>query len=356
MPAKRYRLNLALQGGGAHGAFTWGVLDRLLDEEDIDIVGISGTSAGAMNGAMLINGYMKNGREGAKELLDKFWREISEAGAFAPWQPPGLKPFWQGWNIDQTAAYNWYDIISRTWSPYQLNPFNINPLKDVLERCLDRELLHSCSSIRLFVAATAVRTGRARIFECDEITVDALLASACIPFIFQAIEIDGQPYWDGGYMGNPAIWPLLYRTDCEDVMLVQINPLYREELPDTAAEIINRLNEINFNSSLIAEMRAVSFVSRLVKEHKLDHTQYKDVKMHMVEGCHAMDQLNASSKMNVSWDFFQKLKTIGHRAMGEWLKTHKEMIGKESSVNINDVFLYDSTDDKKRHVHASSGK
>lgn len=202
--------------------------------------------------------------------------------------------------------------------------------------------------MKLFVSATAVRTGRARVFECEEMSVDVLLASACIPFIFQAVEIDGQPYWDGGYMGNPVIWPLLYHTECEDVLLVQINPLYREETPDTSLEIINRLNEINFNSSLIAEMRAIAFVSKLVHDNKLDREHYKDVRMHMVDGCHAMDELNASSKMNVSWDFFLKLKGMGREAMERWLKLNKPNIGVKPSIDIGAVFLHESSEKKQK--------
>mgnify|MGYP001101515696 CR=1 FL=1 len=337
---KKYTLNLALQGGGAHGAYTWGVLDRLLEEEDIFIEGISGTSAGAMNAATLAHGYMKNGRHGAKEALQSFWWEISLLGRiFSPFKSTPLQNSRNDWNLDWSLSYNTYELMSHILSPYQLNPLNMNPLKWVLEKTLDFKLLQSCEAIKLFIAATAVRTGHPRIFRQNEITIDVLLASACIPAIFQAVIIDNEPYWDGGYMGNPVIWPLIYYTDSLDVMLVQINPLYREETPYHSYEIINRLNEITFNSSLIAEMRSINFVSRLVQSGKLDRNEYKDLNIHLITGNDRLHKLNASSKMNAEWEFFKHLHSIGRTSADKWLKKFKTSIGQESTINIQDVFL-----------------
>lgn len=334
------KLNLALQGGGSHGAFSWGVLDRLLEEEDLHIQGISGTSAGAMNGAVLVHGYMENGRDGAKAALEAFWREVSVVGGFAsPMHSTPLSAWQEGWNLDHSAGYSWFDMMSRVFSPYELNPLNINPLKTVLERVIKIESLQACSTIQLFVAATSVHSGQPRVFGCEEMTIDVLLASACIPFLFQAVEIDGEPYWDGGYMGNPVIWPLVYNTPVEDVLLVQINPLYRAETPKRAYEIINRLNEINFNSSLIAEMRAINFVARLIKDNKLDDKKYKDVRMHMVSLPGEMLHLNASSKLNTSWEFFMELRDMGRLQAEDWLKHHKAHIGQKATVNIAETFL-----------------
>lgn len=339
-PRKTYTINLALQGGGAHGAYTWGVLDRLLDEEDIIIEGISGTSAGAMNAATLAHGYKKDGRQGAKTALQSFWWEISLLGKiFSPFKSTPLQNSKNDWNLDWSLSYNTYELMSHVLSPYQLNPLNMNPLKWVLEKTLDIELLQSCESIKLFIAATAVRTGQPRIFRQNEITIDVLLASACIPTVFQSVIIDGEPYWDGGYMGNPVIWPLIYYTNCHDVMLVQINPLYREETPYHSYEIMNRLNEITFNSSLIAEMRSINFVSKLIKAGKLDRNEYKDLKIHLIAEGNQFHKLNASSKMNAEWEFFKHLHSIGHASADEWLKKFKSSIGQQSTIDIQEVFL-----------------
>jgi len=257
-----------------------------------------------MNAAMLINGYMKNGRDGAKECLENFWRRISDAAAFNPLHKTPVERMIFGWNMDFSPAYHWFDLMSRIFSPYELNPLNLNPLHGILEDILDKDAVQACSVIKLFVTATHIASGQARVFECHEITPDVLMASACIPFLFQAVEVGGEHYWDGGYMGNPAIWPLIYHCQSEDVVLVQINPIHDKMLPTTANEIINRLNEIAFNSSLIAEMRAIEFVSKLLKEGSLNPGRYKDMRMHLIYSADHMHHLNASSKMNVEWDFF----------------------------------------------------
>lgn len=334
-------LNLALQGGGAHGAFTWGVLDRLLEEEDIEIVGISGTSAGAMNAAVLVDGYLDKGRIGAKDQLRAFWEEIS--GASRILGPNLHSPFGnlsQVFQIDYSAVYSMFDMMTRMFSPYEVNPLNINPLRGVLETIIDFTRLRKDGGIRLFVTATNVETGQARIFGCEEITVDVLLASACIPFLFQAVEIDGAPFWDGGYMGNPSIWPLFYKTNCNDILLVQINPLERPGTPKKSIDIINRLNEISFNSSLLAEMRAINFVKKLIQEGKLKDNGYHDVNMHMVHPPGDLHEMTASSKLNANWEFFQFLHKIGREQMEAWLKQYKTKIGKSSSLDITKTFLH----------------
>lgn len=334
------RLNLALQGGGAHGAYTWGVLDRLLEEEDIEFTGISGTSAGAMNAVVLINGYMEGGNAGAKKSLECFWQSVSDLGMLInPIRQTPLEELYSPWNLDWSLSYTFFDIMSRFFSPYELNPLNINPLRGILEKHLNLDAIRACSRIQLFLAATHVESGQQRIFRCKEITVDVVLASACIPFLFQAVEIDGAPYWDGGYMGNPALWPLIYYTPIDDVMLVQINPLYRAGTPKKAQEIINRLNEINFNSSLIAEMRAINFVKKLIHDNKLDPEKYKDVKLHTIGLADPLRDYDASSKMNTRWEFFLHLKEIGRVAADSWLKAHKKDIGHRSTVDIRKEFL-----------------
>lgn len=329
-------INLALQGGGAHGAYTWGVLDRLLQEESLTIEGISGTSAGAMNAAVMVSGYAQNKRDGARAALENFWRRISESGTFSPLQ--GIS-FLSMWNLDWSPAYFGLDMLSRLFSPYDLNPLNFNPLRDVLEKTLNVEALQDCHAMKLFIAATHVPSGQARVFKGKEVTIDAVLASACLPFLFQAVEIDGEPYWDGGYMGNPVIWPLIYETKCEDVLLVQINPLHRPGVPRSASEIINRMNEINFNASLIAEMRAIDFVKRLIDDGKLDRKQYKDMKVHLIYSPEELKELNASSKMNASWDFFLYLHGIGFDAADRWLRENLSAVNVKSTLDIREKFL-----------------
>lgn len=351
--AEKLQLNLALQGGGAHGAFTWGVLDRLLEEEDIDIAAMSGTSAGAMNAAVLLDGYAEGGRARAKAQLAEFWQEVSRLGAIfnpAPSTPlQGYMP--SGFGMDWLAGFNPLDMLTRTFSPYELNPLNINPLREVLDNVLEVKNLHG--GIKLFVAATNVETGQPRIFTDGDISIDVLLASACLPFVFQAVEIDGVPYWDGGYMGNPAIWPLIYKSKCDDVLLVQLNPIVRPGTPKHAVDIINRLNEISFNSSLIAEMRAINFVKKLIHEGRLDRHDYHDMRMHLVAPPEALHDMNASTKMNTDWHFFQMLQQSGRDAMEQWLKKHKKDLGKRCTIDIEEHFLVRNAKCKDHHAQST---
>lgn len=332
-------LNLALQGGGSHGAYSWGVLDRLLEESDITIAALSGTSAGAMNAAVLVDGFVRNGVDGAKESLHHFWHNMSQLALFSPLQSNMTERVYDPWNLDHTLGYQFFDHLSRFFSPYELNPLNLNPLRDVLEESLDVGRMQSCSTMRLFVTATNVHTGQPRVFSCDEVSVDALLASACLPFMFQAVTIDGEDYWDGGYTGNPAIWPLIYHSTCKDVLLVQINPVRQRETPKNATEIINRMQEISFNSSLIAEMRAIHFVSKLVHEGSLKDPHYREMRMHMMARPEEMMALNTSSKLNATWAFFQYLHGLGREACEVWLAVHKPDIGVKSSLDIEKTFL-----------------
>ncbi|MEI7668630.1 MAG: patatin-like phospholipase family protein [Pseudomonadota bacterium] len=334
------KINLALQGGGAHGAYTWGVLDRILEEERLEIEGISGTSAGAMNAAILVDGYIKNGRNGAKEALETFWHTISEMGEASPIQHAPFQKFIKMWNMDWSPTFLFYDIITRLFSPYQTNPFNINPLQEIIAKTIDFENLRKSDSIKLFVAATSVTTGQPKIFGTKEMTPDAVMASACLPFLFQSVEINNDYYWDGGYMGNPSIWPLTYNCVSKDILIVEINPIVRKEKPTEAKDIINRLNEISFNSSLIAEMRAINFVNKLIDDNHLQNNkEYKKLNIHLISSPEEMLKMNASSKMNASWDFFCHLHTLGRNAADKWIKENFDKIGVDSSINIEEVFL-----------------
>ena len=333
------RINLALQGGGAHGAYTWGVLDRLLDEDRLEVEAISGTSAGAMNAAVFADGMGRGGREEARRALDNFWSNISQATQTGPLQPTSFDRYANGWNLDHSVAFVAFDMLTRMLSPYQLNPMNLNPLRGVLERSVDFRRLEGCRAVKLFISATNVKTGKVRVFQSGEITADVLLASACLPYLFQAVTLDGDPYWDGGYMGNPAIFPLIYGTQCQDVVIVQINPLGCDRVPTTAAEIMNRINEISFNSSLMREMRAISFVTDLIDEQKLDSNSYKRINVHWIEAEKQMRGLGVSSKLNARMDFLLHLKAIGRRAADDWLGMHIDNIGQRSTIDIKEKFL-----------------
>jgi NTE family protein len=337
--SEKKKLTLALQGGGSHGAYTWGVLDRLLEEEDIHIDGISGTSAGAMNAALTSSGFRAGGRAGAKAALSAFWNEVSEAGAFAPVKATAFEQWRDGFNLDGAVSYEMFDLVTRMFSPYQLNPFNLNPLRDIITRHVDWKQMNDGGDIPVFITATSVRTGRPRVFRCGEITPDVLLASACIPIYFQTVMIEGEPFWDGGYMGNPSIWPLVYYTKPKDVLLVQINPLERDDVPKKASDIINRLNEITFNSSLIAEMRAINFATKMLDENHLDETKYKRVLMHMIPAPALTYNLNASSKLNTDMKFLSYLHDIGRRKADEWIQENKCHIGKTATLDIEETFL-----------------
>ncbi len=339
LPGATRSLDLALQGGGAHGAFTWGVLDRLLEDETIALAGISGTSAGALNAAVMATGFHRGQRDGARSALDAFWHDVSRSGTiFAPFSRGSANRMPEGLQLDRLPGYQWISAFFRSFSPYEFNPMNLNPLRDVLARHVDESALHQ-GPLKLFVTATSVNTGQAHVFTGRELSVDALLASACLPFIFQAVEVKGEPYWDGGYTGNPAIFPLIYNTDCLDVLLVRINPLRREGTPRRSEEIIDRVSEITFNASLMAEMRAIAFVSRLVSEGRLEPNRYKDLRLHMVADDDGLGPLGANSKYNTDWAFLQSLRDLGRAAASRWMTRHGRDIGVRGTVDIERELL-----------------
>jgi len=331
-----------LQGGGAHGAFAWGVLDRLLEDGRVAIEAISGTSAGALNAAALAAGYAKDGAEGARSSLERFWLSAARFAPYLPFRRTLADHLAGRWNLDSSPGYFWFSVFGRLFSPYQMNPLNHHPLRQILAQQIDISAVRACEAISLFVTATNVRTGRARVFDRSDLSLDALLASACLPHLYQAVEIDGDPYWDGGYMGNPAIWPLIYHASTLDVILVQINPLVREGVPRTPAEIENRLNEIAFNASLMHEMRAIAFVQRLLEADALAGplaSRYKNMRIHMIGDEEAMKALGVASKANVERAFLEHLKAAGRAAAGRWLEATIDDIGVRSSVDLRATFL-----------------
>jgi NTE family protein len=334
----RRRIDLALQGGGAHGAFTWGVLDRLLEDERLEIDAVSGTSAGAMNAVVLADGLMAGGRRAAREGLRRFWTRVSAATAagsamtalFGDWSAPG-------------SPLAWYvDWFSRTFSPYQFNPLDINPLRDIVSAEVDFARVRSCDKLRLFVSATNVRTGQLREFRTHEMTVEAVMASACLPFMFHAVEIGGETYWDGGYVGNPSLLPLIAESPAHDLVLVQINPSRREEVPTTTQEIVDRLNEITFNSSLIKELRSVALLKQLLTAEGSPppggrapfFAQVDALYLHRIGAEAELARLGASTKLNAAWPFVQRLHSIGRDAADTWLRNNFAHLGRRSTLSL----------------------
>ena len=329
-------VDLALQGGGSHGAFTWGVLDRLIEEPWLKIEAISGTSAGAMNAALVADGWTQGGAEGARAALEAYWRRVSQAAAFSPLQRSPLDRMMGRWTLDTSPAYIAMDLMARVVSPYDLNPLGLNPLRAVLAESIDFERL-ARAPIRLFITATSVRTGRGRIFRNKEITADVLLASACLPTMFHAVEIDGEPFWDGGYAGNPTLTPLVRESDACDTTLVQINPRERLEPPRTANEILNRLNEISFNSPLMKELRMMALLRQVADPGHGEGARWAKMRTHRIM-TDALAEFGASSKMNAEWAFVSMLKEEGRKSADAFLHAHGEDIGKQSSADL-DVLL-----------------
>jgi NTE family protein len=357
------RINLALQGGGSHGAFTWGVLDALLEDGRLDLEGISGTSAGAMNAVALAHGFaLAQGRprterhDAARQALDSFWNGIVDMGALSSSVSASMSkmqraPFNMLFGMmggGNWASTLWADAMKQYWSnalsPYQRNPFDINPLKDFLEKQVDFERLAAAphpATPKVFVVATRVASGKAEVFSGKRLTASAVMASACLPMVFQAVEINGEAYWDGGYSGNPAIHPLIYHCDSRDIVLVQINPIQRKQLPTKPAEIMDRVTEITFNAALIAEMRAIDFVKRLLAEGKLDPAHYKDVLMHRIDGGEALEKFTAHTKSSTDKSLIHSLRDLGVLCGKEWLAKRFDALGVKSTVNIARDYLDD---------------
>src|SRR3954468_6059305 len=327
-------VDFALQGGGAHGAFTWGVLDRLLEEPWLGIDGISGTSAGAMNAAVPVDGFAADGADGARAALENFWRRVSQAAVLSPFRRSPLDVLLGRWTLDYSPMYLTMDIMSRVFSPYDLNPVGTNPLQEILASSVNFERL-SQSSIRLFVTTT-VHTGRGRVFRNAEITPDVLLASACLPTMFQAVEIDGELYWDGGYSGNPTITPLVRECTASDILLVQINPVERPGSPRSAREILNRLNEVSFNAVLLKELRMIALLRQVAPTDGSEGAKWAAMRMHRIES-NVVADLGSSSKMNAEWEFLGMLRDEGRRCAQAFLSDHGADLGRRSSLDVDQL-------------------
>ena len=326
-------IDLALQGGGSHGAFTWGVLDRLLEEPWLQIDAISGTSAGAMNAAVLADGWISGGASGARAALDAYWERVASAAAFSPLQRTALDRLLGRWSLDTSPVFIAIDLMSRVFSPYDLNPGGYNPLTSILEASIDFKRLVQ-SPIKLFVTATNVRTGRGRIFRNAELTAEVLLASACLPTMFQAIEIDGEPYWDGGFAGNPTITPLVRESNAQDTILVQINPRERPGTPRSATEILNRLNEVSFNATLMKELRMIALMRQIADPGSGEGARWAAMRTHRIM-TEMMTDLGYSSKLNGEWAFLRMLRAEGRKAASAFLDVHAGDLGRHSTADID---------------------
>ena len=328
-------VDFALQGGGAHGAFTWGALDRLLEEPWLRIDGISGTSAGAMNAAVLVDGHAKGGADGARAALENFWRCVSNAAVLSPLRRTPLDILLGRWTLDHSPVFLAMDLMARVFSPYDLGPGGTNPLRDILAESVDFARLAQ-ASIKLFITATNVRTGRGRVFRNGEITPDVLLASACLPTLFQAIEIDGEGYWDGGYSGNPTITPLVRECNSKDTVLVQINPVERPGLPRSARDILNRLNEVSFNAVLLKELRMIALLRQVAQPDNSENAKWADMRIHRISS-DVMVELGYSSKLNAEWEFLCMLRDEGRRAGDAFLREHSEDLGQRSTFDLDEL-------------------
>lgn len=328
-------IDLALQGGGAHGAFTWGVMDRLIEEPGLQIEGISGTSAGAMNAAVMASGYEHGGIDGAKAALEAFWKATADAGRFSPLQRGPMALLSGKWTLENSPVYMGFEMMSRMFSPYDLNPMNMNPLRAILAETVDFDCLGK-ARLQLFITATNVRTGTGRIFRNAEITPDVLMASACLPTMFQAVEIDGECYWDGGYVGNPTITPLVRETDSHDTILVQINPIVRDEVPRSAREIMNRLNEVAFNSPLVKELRMIALLNKVADVGHGEGERWAAMRIHRIAS-DRVNEVDSSSKLITEWTFLQKLRDEGRRCAEVFLAAHGANLGKRSTLDLDSM-------------------
>ncbi len=334
----RKHVALALQGGGAHGAFTWGVLDRMLEEDNIFVDAMCGTSAGAINAVVCAYGLHTGKRYKAKELLEKLWLKLSNSGGF---KASFIDKYWSNGDIYNSPGYVMFNAMSQYMSPYHFNPLNYNPLRGIMEDLVDFEDLHHYKDKKIFICATNVKTNRAKIFTNKEITVDSVMASACLPMLFQAVEINGEFYWDGGYMGNPPIFPLITNTDVRDIVLIKINSINIKSVPTTARDITDRVNEISFNSSLINEMKLIHYRNELLRNGilKTDDKVNREIFIHTISGYDTLGQMHYSSKMNTSWDFLLQLKQKGRETADRWLNNEFELVGSKSTFDVEEHFF-----------------
>jgi len=330
-------LNLALQGGGSHGAFTWGAIDRLLDDERIGFDGVTATSAGGVNAVLLADGLARGGRAGAKELMHTFWKKMSDTTSTSIIAPSFLDKMNPNFGLEHSPGYVMVDMISRFMSPYQLNPFDMNPMRDLLNEVVDFERVRTQQVIKVFLCATNVRTGKVKIFKTEELGPNHVLASTCLPLLMHTVDIDGEAYWDGGFSGNPAIFPLVYECNSRDVVMVHLTPAERPEVPFTSHDIMNRMQEIGFNAALIREMRAVAFINKRLGEGKM--AEGKEMLIHVIEAEDVIREFPGSSRLNNSWDFLSHLHEVGRKRADTWLTDNFARLGEASTVDLEEKYF-----------------
>jgi len=335
--ASRKVVNLALQGGGSHGAFTWGVLDRLLEEERLDFDGITATSSGAVNAVVLADGLAAGGREGAREALRLYWQKVSALASRGIFKPSAIDKTNPGFGLEHSLGFMFIEPLTYFASPYQMNPLNYNPLKDLLAEAIDFERVREQAVVKLFICATNVQTAKVKVFAGKELTVDHVLASTCLPLLMQTIEIDGEYYWDGGYAGNPAIFPLVYECETRDILMVHITPAERPGVPTTSPSIMNRMQEISFNTALIREMRTIAFLNRLIDDGKMGGG--KRMLLHLIEAEDMIRELAWSSRLNGDWDFLTYLFNSGRARGDQWLEANFNRIGLDSTVDLQEKYF-----------------
>jgi len=336
------RVNLALQGGGSHGAFTWGVLDALIEDGRLEFEAVSGASAGAMNAAIMMQGWALGGPDGARKALRSFWTALGEMSPTSPIQRTPLDRLQGNWNLDNSPTALWIDVAQRTLAPWMRNPLGLDPLRDLLRKHFDEKVVRQCQQVKAFIAATNVETGKVRMFTREELTIDTLLASAALPNVHDAVVIDGVPYWDGGFRGNPPIWPFIYASDSPDVLMVEVDPTFRKGVPKSNAEIADRLNEITFGGALMAELRAVAFIQGLIEKGALTgdfSSRLKLMHIHSIEDEKSIRPLGAVSKFLIEPAFLTFLFELGRAAATRWLAASYEAIGQRSSIDIRARFL-----------------
>jgi NTE family protein len=332
-------ISLALQGGGSHGAFTWGVMHRLISEPRFYIDGLSGTSAGAMNAVVFADGFIKGSRQGAIDALAAFWDRVADLNRLPRSFIRGVPGLSDSWQVDADPTFIAIDFLTRLWAPSQLNPFNMNPLRKVLSDLVDFEELRRRTDVKLFITASNVRTCKSRLFRTADITVDTLLASACLPLMFKAVEIEGEHYWDGGYLGNPAIHPLINECASSDVVIVQINPLNRPDVPATMRDILNRINEMTFNASLVREMFGIATVSSLIESGALEDDRYTTVRFHQISAEAELAKMGALSKINTERPFLEHLHALGYETADRWISENFDRVGWESTLDVLETFV-----------------
>lgn len=337
VPVKTKTVNLGLQGGGSHGAFTWGVLDRLLEEDRISFEGVSASSAGAVNAVVLAHGLAAGGRQEARDSLRRFWKRMSDKVSHGMLQPSLLDKLTGNFGLERSPGYLCFHAVSYFASPYLYNPLNYNPLRLVLEEIVDFERLRRQPALKLFLCATNVRTGKVKVFKAGELGPDHVLASTCLPLLTHAVEIGGEVYWDGGFSGNPAIFPLVYECQSRDVVMVHLTPAERLEIPFTSYDIMNRMQEISFNAALIREMRAVAFINKRLVEGKM--VEGKQMLIHVIEAEDVIREFPGSSRLNNSWDFLCHLYEVGRQRAEIWLTANFAQLGKASTVDLEEKYF-----------------